>query len=192
MRTTTTFKFALIVLLLMSIIPMMPVYGQEDANVTITADSVRVRMGPDTAYNILGYVHSNEIYKRLGRDTTGFWIQIEYRGNEGWVNWNYVEMNQAEILAEPVSEVVTGRVMVDTLNARQEPLYNAEVINQFGRGQLINLIGRDDGSEWVQFQTDDGTMGWIARTYINIGDENYFLRIPLLSRVPGVGANINE
>jgi uncharacterized protein YgiM (DUF1202 family) len=92
---------------------------------------------------------------------------------------------------EVMTEVVSGRVQPDTLNVRVTPRFDSELMGQLARGEVIDLIGRDDSSEWVKVETSSGMTGWVAQQYVNIGSEAFFMRLPLLSRVPGVGANIN-
>jgi uncharacterized protein YraI len=179
---------SIVLMLAFSIVPTLAVDEPLDM-ITITGADVRVRFGPDTGYKIIGYVHEGESYRRVGRDTTGFWAEIEFNGTTGWVNWNFIDLH-SQLAMDTITEVVRGRNLVDSLNVRTEPLYNAEIFGSLGRGAIVDLIGRDDGSEWVKVQMSNGTIGWVARRYLNIGTETYFLRIPLLSRMPGVGAHI--
>ncbi|MEO8607611.1 MAG: SH3 domain-containing protein [Chloroflexota bacterium] len=193
MNRTKVNRIAVIGLLVaIATIGVIPTFAQDTVShlITVSANSVRVRFGPDTGYAILGYVHQGERYALLGRDTTGFWAQIEYRGMTGWVNWNFIQETDM-LKTQPITEVIGGRVQPDILHIRLTPRYDADLLGNLPRGEIVDLIGRDDGSEWVKVQTNSGMTGWVAQQYLNIGSEAYFLRIPLLSRVPGVGSNFN-
>src|SRR5688572_16342114 len=122
-------KFATIIgILLMLAFSIMPTFAADEQSdmITITGANVRVRFGPDTGYKIIGYVHEGESYRHLGRDTTGFWVEIEFNGTTGWVNWNYIDLHD-QLESESITEIVRGRNLVDTLNVRTAPLYNAVI-----------------------------------------------------------------
>ena len=59
---------------------------KEPPMVLVEADTLNVRNGPSTDYNILGKVHKGEEFRITGKNPgLGDWWQIDYGGQTGWV-----------------------------------------------------------------------------------------------------------
>lgn len=54
------------------------------AEVVVTSQ-INVRQGPGTNYNIIGAANQGERFNVTGKNQTGDWWQIDYRGQPGWV-----------------------------------------------------------------------------------------------------------
>jgi len=162
----------------------------QSGQVVLSADYVRVRSGPDFDFPLVGYVHDNERYTLKARDLTGTWANISYREFDGWVYAQYIEGGFQAIADAPVRNLVPARVVASGLNIRSTDSLSGRVVDKLVRGDKIELVGRNDSGEWVKVRTTDGTEGWVVRGFLNLSDR-YFMRLPLLSRIPGVGANVN-
>lgn len=178
--------------LLLVLLAALPVAAQDSGKLTINTDFVRVRFGPDTGYKIIGYVHDGEQYTYKGIDASGTWINISYRGMQGWVNYNYVEDGVKLVRSLERDEIVPGRVTAHVLNVREDNSLTSDIVGKVKRGTMLNLLARDDSGLWLLAETRDGSIsGWVSSAFVNVGAQEYFNRIPLLSRVPGIGLNVN-
>jgi hypothetical protein len=70
----------------------------------IDQDSVNVRSGPNTRYDIIGVLIVDQTAPALGRTPGGDWIQIFYAGvpgSVGWVYSPYIEVSGSIPVVEP-------------------------------------------------------------------------------------------
>ena len=58
---------------------------------TVTGNGVRVRSGPGTGYNVLGYMNSGSTVSILGEESG--WYKITYNGQTGYISADYVKKN---------------------------------------------------------------------------------------------------
>jgi uncharacterized protein YgiM (DUF1202 family) len=69
---------------------------------------VNVRTGPGTNYGVLGQLKAGQVVRVLGRNETGSWVQIPFKGTKGWVAYETVIIAGIEPTATPlVTEEVT-------------------------------------------------------------------------------------
>lgn len=75
-------------------------FAQTDVHLRITANSLNVRSGPGTDFEVLASVKKGEVVVRL-RESAG-WVQIQLEaGTIGWVSDKYVEVAAAPPTAPP-------------------------------------------------------------------------------------------
>ncbi len=70
----------------------------------VDLDSINVRAGPSSKYDIIGVLIVGQIAPAKGRTSGGDWIQIFYPGvpdSTGWVYSPYVELNGSLPIIEP-------------------------------------------------------------------------------------------
>ena len=58
---------------------------------TVTGNGVRVRSGPGTGYNVMGYMNSGNTVTILGEESG--WYKITYNGQTGYISADYVKKN---------------------------------------------------------------------------------------------------
>ncbi len=67
------------------------------AQLTITASSVDVRVGPADTYRVIGRAEAGAVYLLTGRNGAGTWWQIDYDGEEGWVPASAGQRNEIDV-----------------------------------------------------------------------------------------------
>ncbi|MCU0500141.1 MAG: SH3 domain-containing protein [Anaerolineae bacterium] len=171
-------KIASLTLLLLLVVTII---GADGKRITIPRDHVRVRYGPNTEYVVISHLNRGDQVEYIGRDHTGDWIKVDLDGIQGWVSADFVVGLEVDVMQLPIVEDQIARVLVDTLNVRSDPLYDALIVGKVSRDVILTLTGRDDGGEWIRVQ--NGTLsGWVVRVHLSIPDEAYFMRLPLISR----------
>jgi cell wall-associated NlpC family hydrolase len=121
-------------------------------NVTVNTLNVREKASIDA--QLLGQVFNGEEYKilKLSRE----WIQIEYKGKEGWVYSAHIKPN--EIIRDNVT------VIADDVNLRSGPSTKDKVADTLKKGTKLTYKGNQNG--WVRVETEDGEEGWILYNLI--------------------------
>ncbi len=71
---------------------------------TITTESLRVRMSPDTQAETYGLLPKGEIVEVLNQDVEG-WICVDYEGKDGYVAAEFVEVDFVIASGETVEEI---------------------------------------------------------------------------------------
>lgn len=72
---------------------------------TINAETLRVRMEPNTEAEIYGLLPKGEIAEVLGTDEENGWICIDYNGNDGYVSAEYVSLDFKIDAGETIDEI---------------------------------------------------------------------------------------
>lgn len=174
-------KFKAAILLLFLLLIAVTMIVSDGKRVTIPRDHVRVRYGPNTEYVVISHLNRGDEVEYIGRDHSGDWIKVDLNGIQGWVSAEFVVGLEVDVMQLPIVEDQIARVLVDALNVCSDPLYNAPIVGKVNRDVILTLTGRDDGGEWIRVQ--NGTLsGWVVRVHLNIPDESYFMRLPLISR----------
>ncbi len=70
-------------------LPITPILEQKVAMIS-TQEILNVRNGPDLRYPIIGKIQPSENYSITGKNESGTWWQINFKGEKGWVFSNLV------------------------------------------------------------------------------------------------------
>lgn len=144
---------------------------------TVPGARLNMRQGPSVSSPIIRVLAQGEMVSLLGRNAAATWVKVAAsNSNQGWV---YAPLLQTSI---PVANlpVVSGETAppapsgptavvtnaIYTLNVRSGPGANFEPITTIGRGQAVELLGRDRSSAWLNIRLPDGTTGWSSARYL--------------------------
>lgn len=72
---------------------------------TVNTDALRVRKGPSTDTGIWGFVKKGDVIEAIVEDTTDEWVALEFEGEEGFINTQYVDLEFEVDKGETVEEV---------------------------------------------------------------------------------------
>lgn len=101
-----------------------------------------------------------------------YWVRIKVADKEYWTNSiNFVEYKKA------ISVKNLGRVSRtegnQNLNVRKEASASSEKLGELTPNSYVQLVLKKDGTlmmndkkTWYQIQLDDGTYGWVSKSYI--------------------------
>jgi uncharacterized protein YraI len=130
---------------------------------------LNVRSGPGTTYESLGTLSVNDVVAVVGRDSSGSWMQIEFKGAAGWAAAEFMKVDGADALpvtAQATSSTLAGQSTtapqqtpavlpaVDDHDSKQEPAASM-VFSPAGartfqfNGNVSAPLG--DREDWLQF-----------------------------------------
>ena len=162
----------------------------------ITADTLKVRQGPDKLFKEIKKLSRNTTLTLVGRNADSSWLQIQIPETTGlgWVSKDFVNV-QGDVNSLPVVEIseptavtpslVTGIITASTLKVRQGPDTIFKTITSLPRNTTLIMVGRNADGSWLQIQIPETTgLGWVSKDFVNVqGDVNSLpvVEIPELS-----------
>lgn len=144
----------------MSLLRSMPVSAISGTAVVTTA-VLRVRSGPSTGYDIVGYVYEGDALTILDGPVTGF-FQIQTSTLSGWVSGDYVDVTSGGP-DDPGAGFGSATVSV-ALNLRTGPSTSYEVLTVMPGGAVVEVVSGPSGG-WCQV-TWQGQTGWASGYYL--------------------------
>jgi len=81
----------------------------------------------------------------------------------------------------PVDVTLDASVSAETLNLRGGPSLLHNIISQYHRGDVVRLLGRAPGNEWVKAVGADNRIGWLAVTHLALPQDVTDLPLLLIS-----------
>lgn len=144
-------------------------------DLTSTADGLRVREGPGTAFDILTHVDRGErlrtrepweaAWAKLGQPAK--WIQVQAPGDvAGWSAAWYLK--QAADVPDEAPALVT--ITSDFLRVRSGPGLQFAILDEVHSGDVMTVLENwptaviklGQSGEWINVRTLDGLEGWVA------------------------------
>ncbi|MGD6832102.1 SH3 domain-containing protein [Sutcliffiella halmapala] len=149
-----------------------PARNSESSDVVqVLTDDLRVRSGPGTSFNVVGFIQSSDSVSFVDQNEN--WVKIRTNGLEGWVSSEFVSIQTKKKKKETTDEEnqrdanisQTATVTTDGLNIRSQPSTQSKVIGTLATGTVVNVLTQE--SDWLQISYD-GETGWIHSDYANI------------------------
>lgn len=179
---------------------LLPVAGavtaQDETFQATLYQTVNVRSGPDTRYEIVGQVTAGDTVSVTGRGAgDSLWVQVELTGADVTVGWvpSYLLIFEGELSDVPVvgadspdtSEDSEGGTMVmvtayGTVNVRSGPSIIEDIIAQLDVGDEARALARsNERNDWLYVENTSLT-GWVAYFTVDVdGDPRTLpLRVP--------------
>ncbi len=80
--------------------------------------------------------------------------------------------NYTKATTDTQDKEITGQekrvsVMVNELNVRLGPQYDADTIGSVQYGQILTILDDSESLDWVKVRIGDGPTGWVAKKYVN-------------------------
>lgn len=190
-------SFLLICILMSTALPLVA----QDVTIEATLyQTVNVRSGPDTRFEIVGQVRAGDTVLVVGRgDEDGLWLQVELAGGKlGWVP-SYLLIFEGDVTTLPlVGEAMPdggqpeteapGVVIVTaygTVNVRSGPSIIDDIVAQLDIGDQARALARsNERNDWL-FVENTALTGWVA--YFTVYVQGDPTQLPL--RVPDVATD---
>lgn len=140
----------------------------------VSADVANLRSGPGTSYERVAKLRQGQTVRLLARSGRD-WYKVEAKdGTTGWLHAEVVDVNrkvadQLTIITartESPSKVRIGTTTDSKVNLRGGPSTNEKVLAELPEGLKLELIGQQDG--WFKVATPNGTVGWVADTFVKV------------------------
>ncbi|KAF0819323.1 N-acetylmuramoyl-L-alanine amidase [Bacillus sp. ZZV12-4809] len=136
--------------------------ADENSQVVITTDGLRVRKGPGTSYGVLGTIQKGAAYK--AKSTEGSWVKIQTPYGDGWVADEFVKFSGTQKKSSPSSSQ-TGEITANSLNVRNEPSLQSDIIGKLNSGETVDVLSQNGSWTEISFS---GNTGWISSQYIAV------------------------
>ncbi|WP_078379567.1 SH3 domain-containing protein [Sutcliffiella halmapala] len=152
-----------------------PQGSNTSSEVQVLTDDLRVRSGPGTNFNVVGFIHSTDQVSYIDQNEN--WVKIRTNGIEGWVSNEFVSIHakkQKETTDDSENQPApktnqTATVTTDGLNVRSEPSTQSEVLDSLSEGKIVNVV--EKRSNWLKISYDKKT-GWIHHDYAKLENHN--------------------
>jgi uncharacterized protein YraI len=124
---------------------------------------VNVRNGPGRDYATLGTLVVNDVVTLIGKDSSGEWLQINFKGSPGWVAAEFIQTTHAESLSviaaqseefPPTAVNNAPPVGMADQDSLEVPITSVK-LGPTGAGglQSSGSLSAADTIDWVQFTT---------------------------------------
>lgn len=132
----------------------------------VQADTLNVRSGPGTTYDIIGQTGRDARLSVL--DKSGDWLKVQADSGPGWVAGWLVAIEQPRPEAPPASgQAAPGQNVQDLavvsgsyVNVRSGPGTGYDVLTQAAQGDRLPVL--DKSGDWYKVSLSTGATGWIA------------------------------
>jgi GH25 family lysozyme M1 (1,4-beta-N-acetylmuramidase)/uncharacterized protein YgiM (DUF1202 family) len=137
----------------------------------VTVNTLRVRSGPGTTFEVIGGLVLNQIVEELALSADKTWMQIRAQdGLTGWCASEYLARVDAPPPEPPANPFPWYQVTASSLFVREGPGTNFKTIGNLFKDDVVASISADNGSGWVQIRRFDGLTGWSSKSYLtNLG-----------------------
>jgi len=145
---------------------------------TVPGARLNMRQGPAVSNDIIRVLGQGETVTLLGRNAAATWVKVATSNNvQGWVYAPLLQTsvpvaNLPIVTGETAPPATTGATAVVSnaiysLNVRSGPGVDFEPITTIGRGQIVELLGRDSSNSWLKIRTSGGIEGWSSAKYLD-------------------------
>jgi len=131
---------------------LMAATAAAEQSLRVTAGDLNVRTGPGLGYSIIGQVHLNQKYVRIG--SSGSWRKMWYDHRTGWVHASYVVEDSAP----------ERRVTASSLNVRTGPGTGYSIVGQAPQNSWWSVVG--SSGEWRRIYYR-GASRWVHGAYLS-------------------------
>lgn len=125
---------------------------------TVTADSLLIRSGPGTQYQMIGSLYKGN--KVTVNSKVGNWYSITYGSINGYSSADYISLES--------SSSQSGYVNCDVLNVRSGPSTGNSVLGQLTYGASVTITQTLNG--WYRINYGSGS-GYVSSQYVTIGSK---------------------
>ncbi len=124
-------------------------------------DQLRVRSGPGTSFQIVGFLTKNQEVTILEQNEN--WYKIASTFGEGWVIRDFLDIKNKP--STPSTDgMKTGTVNGDTLNVRKDPSSKSPIIGKLTKGTNVTIYSKQNN--WIEIGFAN-MKGWASSEFID-------------------------
>ena len=158
----------------------IPIPGFNNIGIADVKDNLNIRKGPGENETILGKLPTNGACDILEADNGSGWTKISSNKVTGYVKSEYlITGDKASKLAMSIATRVAASITDSTLNIRENPSVNSNIIDSIAKGEELVVLDPlvvtygEEYSKWVKVSLDgddseDGTIGYVCKDYVNL------------------------
>ena len=159
--------------------PTQPSAPQKKLGTVKVSDSLRIRKGPSTGYDVVGYLKNGDRVEILEEKIVG--AMVWGRISKGWISLSYVTLDKVEQPSQPESTpqqkpetenkptesgkvIATGTVKVNEfLRIRSGPGTSYALVDYLTNGTKVNILETKESESMTWGKID---RGWISLDYV--------------------------
>ncbi len=126
----------------------------------ITGSDVRMRTGPSTNSDIIGYFDYGEYVTIISRHNVNWYYVARNNGQRAYVHADY-----CRVVSEYHS--AKGQITGTGVRMRAKPSTNSDIIGYFEDGEYVTVLDFIN-DYWYRVQRYDGSIGYVASKYCYI------------------------
>ena len=130
---------------------------------TVTGSNLRLRESGNLFSSVIDYADKGDIVVVLERD--GDWYKVNYNTQVGYMHEDYLNFVDRENV-----ELGYGKICGDIVNVRSGPALNKLVISQVEEGDMVYIIGINNG--WYKVIVDE-QIGYVRSDYVELTEIPY-------------------
>ena len=138
----------------------------------VNTDYVNLRKGAGTGNAVIICMRENTKFTLLSETPTNNWYNVKLSdGTTGWVYKDYVTIEKPSSDTPdptPSDKPSTGYVTEDYVNLRKGAGTGNAVIVCMRQNTAFTLVSENPSGDWYNVKLNDGTTGWVIKTYIKI------------------------
>ncbi|MFA4886034.1 MAG: SH3 domain-containing protein, partial [Desulfotomaculaceae bacterium] len=132
----------------------------------VTSDTVNIRTGPGTSYDIVTQASSGDRLPILTQ--SGDWYCVNQpSGEKGWIAGWLVNVEQPAQATAPQNSGQVAVVSGNSVNIRSGPDTSYSIIAQAGLGDRLPVL--DKSGDWYKISLSSGASGWVAGWLVAVG-----------------------
>ncbi len=121
-------------------------------------ENLRVRSGPGTNFQIIGYLTKGQAVNVLDKNES--WIKVSSSFGDGWVAAAFLNLNNGE-----KSQSSSGIINGDNVNARSGGSASAKILGKLAKGTAIEVISQK--GDWLEFRFG-GQTAWVNAQFVDL------------------------
>ncbi|NHM30438.1 SH3 domain-containing protein [Neobacillus terrae] len=133
----------------------------------VNTNGLRVRKGPGTSFQITDYLDKGEKVTIL--ETNASWNKISGSFGSGWVSREFLSPLSKEATKPGNSTSETGKVIADSLNIRNTPSLDGEIIGKLLNGTEVKILSSQ--KSWLEINFS-GKRGWVTSEFIKTSNSD--------------------
>jgi len=134
----------------------------------VSADSVRMRKGPGTKFDIVKEKIAKNTAVTLYVEQEGWWF-LKCGDKYGYIKSDYIAKGSAPTSAATGEQ--TGTVIVSKIALRKSADSKSECIKEYESGETVTITSSakdSNGKTWYHVKTSDGKKGYMYAEYIKV------------------------
>ncbi len=139
----------------------------------LIVQGVNIRSGPGRDFESLGTLVSNDVVLLTAKDTSGDWLQINFKGSSGWISSEFTQVQnieglpvagESQAVANPEPSIPSSTIQAGALqdnDSLEAPIVSV-ILSPTGTGGLqsngILSPSNGDVTDWIQFSAPDSIL----------------------------------
>ncbi len=145
-------------------------------DVVVTDAFTNVRSEPSVTSSVIGVVSSGETVTVTG-DAGNDWYSVDYNGQTGYIYGDNFQNEltgslngvtakaEKKTATEKPAEGIYATINVESLNLREEPNTDSNIISCYDCGYSFEILGVS--GDWIRVMDENGSVGYVKAEYVD-------------------------